>query len=262
MVLLLKTTPMKLRRACDDGRFAERTVQAIYSSSVLSFDAWEDIEIGDQLSYELPNGKTKTMEITELDAPPPAPTRSSLSPNRIYGHYRVVDTNAAPRRLKAMTLPGMHAQISAVSGTQFASGHYDEAVFNALKAVEDRFQQLTGSPKGQSGSTLIGKNLMSKVFDEKSPLLDITSDIANEEQKKDQREGYKFLFMGAALGLRNTRGHGGPLHTQEEEALEMLSLASLLMRRLDEGEKRLPQPRHKQPIQKLPPGIGGAVSRS
>jgi hypothetical protein len=38
----------------------------------------------------------------------------------------------------------MHPLISAASGSQVASHHYDEAVFNAFKAVEDRVQHVTG----------------------------------------------------------------------------------------------------------------------
>ena len=68
-------------------------------------------------------------------------------------------------------------------------------------------------------------------------------------------------FMGGAQGLRNTRGHGLSLQTVEQEAMEALATASLLMRALDRAEKRLPQKRSKPPIQKLPAGIGGAASR-
>lgn len=45
--------------------------------------------------------------------------------------------------------------------------------------------------------------------------------------------------MGAVQGIRNPRGHGGDLDTQEDEASEMLALASLLMRALDRAEEHL-----------------------
>jgi uncharacterized protein (TIGR02391 family) len=156
----------------------------------------------------------------------------------------------------------MHQLISAASGSQVASHHYDEAVFNAFKAVEDRVQLLTGNPKTKSGSQMSGKSLMASIFDEQDPALDVTSQNANDSQNANEAEGFKFLFMGGALGIRNPRGHGPDLQTEEQEALEMLALAGLLMRRLDRAEKRLPKPRNKRTIQKLPPGIGGAVSRS
>jgi uncharacterized protein (TIGR02391 family) len=123
-------------------------------------------------------------------------------------------------------------------------------------------QALTGYPKNRKGVPLSGKGLMTTVFSEQAPLLDITSENAHEAQKAYEREGFMYLFMGAAQALRNTRGHGPNLQTDEEEAMEMLATASLLMHALDRAEKRLPQPRHKRPIQKLPKGIGGATGRT
>jgi hypothetical protein len=46
--------------------------------------------------------------------------------------------------------------------------------------------------------------------------------------------------MGGAQGLRNPRGHGPDLQTIEQETMEMLAFASLLMRALDRTEKRKP----------------------
>ena len=141
-----------------------------------------------------------------------------------------------------VTLAGMHPLISAVSGTKVASQHYDNAVFDAFKAVEERVQALTGS-------TLSGKSLMANVFNEQSAQLDITSVHANEAQKADEREGFKFLFMGASMRLRNPRAHGADLKTAEQETMTMLATASVLMYALDRAEKRKPP----KPVKKLPP---------
>jgi uncharacterized protein (TIGR02391 family) len=132
-----------------------------------------------------------------------------------------------------VSIPDLHMLISDASGTQFASGHYDAAVFAALKAVEHRVQRLTGS-------TDTGKTLMANIFSGKSPALDITHDNVGEKQKADEAEGFKFLFMGATQGLRNPRAHGADLQTDQQEAMEMLATASLLMRALDRAEKRIP----------------------
>jgi uncharacterized protein (TIGR02391 family) len=126
----------------------------------------------------------------------------------------------------------LHRLVVAASGGQFANGHRDDAVFNAFKAVENRVKML-------SGKSEIGKRLMTYVFNENAPTLDITTPNADVEQKADEREGFKFLFMGATLGLRNTRGHGGHLNTPQDEAAEMLALASLLMRALDRAEEQI-----------------------
>jgi uncharacterized protein (TIGR02391 family) len=206
-----------------------------------------DIEVDDEVSYSLPNGKTRTMRITEVNVLQ-APRGFPSDLDHTECKYKVVTTKPVGQP-KRVSLPGMHSLISAASGSQIASHHYDEAVFNGFKAVEGRVQHLTGDPKTKSGSPMSGKPLMASTFDEQNPALDITSQNANDSQKADEAEGFKFLFMGGALGIRNPRGHRPDFQTDEQEALEMLALASLLMRRLDGAEKRLPQPRHKQPIQ-------------
>jgi uncharacterized protein (TIGR02391 family) len=134
---------------------------------------------------------------------------------------------------KPVDIPNLHPSISAASGVHFANRHYDDAVFAALKAVEHRVRALTGS-------TDSGKTLMANVFNEKSATLDIAHDNADDRQKADEAEGFKFLFMGATQGLRNPRAHGAHLQTEEQEAMEMLAAASLLMRALDRAEKRMP----------------------
>lgn len=136
--------------------------------------------------------------------------------------------DAAP----AGSLSRLHPLIVKSSGPLFTDGHYDDAVFKGYKAIEDRVKRL-------SDKSEIGKRLMTYVFNEKVPALDITSPNSDEEQKADEREGFKFLFMGSAQGLRNPRGHGGDLDTPEDEAAEMLALASLLMRVLDRAEEQL-----------------------
>lgn len=46
------------------------------------------------------------------------------------------------------------------------------------------------------------------------------------------------MFMGAVVGIRNPRAHEQFEAMDENEALEELAFASLLMRRLDDAEAR------------------------
>jgi uncharacterized protein (TIGR02391 family) len=251
----IRGTMMKQRRVADDGTVTEGDIEAmdLGLKDGLTFRIDADVEEGDQISYTLASGKERVMRIYDIEVR--QDPRGGTNPlDHIGAKYTVVTSKAALRQPSPVTLPGQHPLISAASGSKVASGHYDNAVFDAFKAVEDRVQALTGS-------TLSGKPLMANVFNEQNPLLDITTDTANDAQKADQREGYKFLFMGASQGLRNPRAHGADLKTEEAEAMEVLATASHLMRALDRAEKRLPKPQHKRPIQKLPKGIGGATGR-
>ncbi|MFG1933025.1 TIGR02391 family protein [Mycobacterium sp. NPDC048908] len=231
---------MKLRRVADDGTVTEFDIQAqdLGHEHGITFSVDADVEDGDEVTDTLPNGKIKTMRLREVqvrEMPFPGATKDL---DHTGAKYDVVSGRTALRQPTPVSLPGLHPLISAASGSQIASRHYDDAVFNACKAVEDRVQALTGYPKNAKGVALSGKGLMGKVFDEQAPLLDITSDGANEAQKTDEREGFKYLFMGVAQGLRNPRGHGPNLQTAEHVAMEMLAMTSTLMRSLDRAELR------------------------
>lgn len=225
----VKSKTMKLRRVADDGAVKDFDIQGIDlgQKDGLTFSVDADVEIGDEVTEILPNGKSKTMRLREVQV-----HQSPFATGRLdhtAAKYEVVSDRAALRQPTPITLPGLHSLISTASGSQVASRHYDNAVFDAFKAVEDRVKKLTGE-------TDIGRRLMTSVFNEQNPLLDITSDNADADQQDDEREGFRFLFMGGAQGIRNPRGHGPDLATDEQEALEMLAFASLLMRRLDRAE--------------------------
>jgi uncharacterized protein (TIGR02391 family) len=235
----IKGTTMKLRRVADDGTVTEFDIQGqdLGQKDGVTFSVDADVEVGDEVTETLPNGKLKTMRLLEVQV------FQSPFGTKLLDHtgakYEVETARAAVRQPTPVSLPGLHQLVSAASGSQIATRHYDDAVFNAFKAVEDRVQALTGHPKTPKGVPLSGKGLMTSVFNEQNPQLDITSDNANVNQQADEREGFKFLFMGGAQALRNTRGHGPNLQTGEQETMEMLASASLLMRRLDRAEARL-----------------------
>jgi len=228
----IKGKTMKLRRVADDGTVTEFDIQAqdLGRKDGITFSVDADVEDGDEVTDTLPNGKMKTMRLREVQV------FQSPFGTRMLDHtgakYDVVPGRAALRQPTPVSLPGLHPLISAASGSQIASGHYDNAVFDAFKAIEDRIKTLTGN-------TEISKRLMTAVFNEQNPQLDITSTNSDANQKADEREGFKFLFMGGAQALRNTRGHGPSHETGEQEAMEMLAMASLLMRALDRAEVRL-----------------------
>lgn len=223
---------MKLRRVADDGIVHEFDIQGmdLGQNDGLTFSVDADVEVGDEVTEILPNGKKKTMRLREVQVFQSPFGTGSL--DHTGAKYDVVSGKAALRQPTPVSLPGLHGLISAASGSQIATSHYDDAVFNAFKAVEDRVKTLTGH-------TEIGKRLMTAVFNEQNPQLDITSRNADPGQKADEREGFKFLFMGGAQALRNTRGHGPSLGTGEQEAMQMLATASLLMRALDRAEIRI-----------------------
>lgn len=224
---------MRLRRVLDSGDIYEAEINAQDLGLVhgITFKVDAEVEEGDEITDTLPNGKERVMRIHDIEVHQnPFGGRGAL--DHTGAKYTVVNPKAVLRQPAPVTLPGLHPLVSRVSGSHIATNHHDTAVFEALKIVEDRVKTL-------SGRSDIGKRLMTAVFNEQAPLLDVTSDNADADQQDDEREGFKFLFMGAAQALRNTRGHGPSLQTDPQEAMEMLATASLLMRVLDRAEKRL-----------------------
>ena len=81
---------------------------------------------------------------------------------------------------------------------------------------------------------------MAKAFDQDKPLLALNDGLSTSD--RDEQEGFKLLFMGAMQGVRNPKAHDLFDQLAEEPALDYLAFASLLMRRLDDAEERLPGP--------------------
>jgi uncharacterized protein (TIGR02391 family) len=123
-------------------------------------------------------------------------------------------------------IAALHADIRQAT-ERFLDDHLDVAIFEAFKAVNLRV-------KAMSGLNLDGSDLMAKAFsieghlDPAIRLADLSS-----ETGKNIQTGFRFIFMGAVRGIRNPDAHELFEPMNDEEAFEELSLASMLMRRLD-----------------------------
>ena len=105
----------------------------------------------------------------------------------------------------------------------FDSGHYNIAVHEAFKALDNYIQGRV------SEHHLSGTTLMDQVFSPNAPKL-VWSDRKTRTQK-DQQAGYHRIFSGAMLGIRNPTGHEFGWIDEPEEALECIVLAQHLLRR-------------------------------
>jgi uncharacterized protein (TIGR02391 family) len=107
----------------------------------------------------------------------------------------------------------------------FDDGHWEQSVFEAFKYIEKEVKRISGV-RGKAGF-----DLMMNVFNEDNALVNLNS-LATDSDIDEQR-GYRFIFAGAAAGIRNPRGHELEIGDTPDEALDYLALASLLLRRLD-----------------------------
>jgi uncharacterized protein (TIGR02391 family) len=79
-----------------------------------------------------------------------------------------------------------------------------------------------------------GEALMMEAFKEDGPKIQLTP--CGTVTEKDEQRGYRFLFAGAAVGLRNPRGHEAEVVDDLETCLSHLSFATMLPRRLDRAD--------------------------
>ncbi len=120
-----------------------------------------------------------------------------------------------------------HPRVIEVSESLFKTGNYSSAIFEAFKAVHNHVQDKTGL-------TLDGVNLMEKVFNENKPILQLNELLDSTD--KNEQKGFRYLFMGSQMGVRNPKAHKNVEQEDPKRTLEYLSIASLLMKRIDESK--------------------------
>lgn len=129
---------------------------------------------------------------------------------------------------KLYDLMELHPKIVEVTRSQFKSGHYSEAIFNAFRCIEIRVKKKSGLKKR-------GWSLMQDAFNENHPRIKINS--MQNDYEIDEQAGFKHIYAGAMLGIRNPKAHADIKQKDSHRTLEYLSLASLLVKRVEEGEK-------------------------
>jgi uncharacterized protein (TIGR02391 family) len=127
----------------------------------------------------------------------------------------------------AEQLVKLHPRIASVAQKLFRDGHYAQASFEALKAVELALRE-------RSGLDLSGRELAEKALAGDPPRLAVSRHRGRTGS--DEQEGVRFLFMGAMQGLRNPGGHELAA-LDRQEAIEQLAVAGLLMRWLDTSRR-------------------------
>ena len=120
----------------------------------------------------------------------------------------------------------IHPTLPAKVRKLFDDGYYAEATFEAFKYLDKKIQKYAGIAES-------GFKLMMAAFDKNKPLVQLTPLTTTSE--KDEQEGFRFVFAGGVLAIRNPRGHEFNVTDDPDVCLDHLAFVSLLIRRLEQS---------------------------
>jgi uncharacterized protein (TIGR02391 family) len=118
----------------------------------------------------------------------------------------------------------LHPRIGDRMRSQFLLGEYELAAFAAMREVEIRVRELAGASASD-----IGVPLMTKAFKDGGPLRDRTADGGEQTAMMN-------LFQGAIGVFKNPTSHRQVDYANPTIASEVVLLADLLLRMLDERQ--------------------------
>ena len=151
------------------------------------------------------------------------------------GHADKATTLDAARaragRLKAaLESRVVHAEVLNYCRAELLDENYFHAVFEATKGVAERIRLLSGL----NGD---GADLVSKAFAGQQPVLTLGS-LTTESEKSEQK-GFANLLIGLFGAVRNPLAHAPKTNwpMSEQDALDILTLVSLIHRKLDGATK-------------------------
>jgi uncharacterized protein (TIGR02391 family) len=139
----------------------------------------------------------------------------------------------AGRLHAALVTRQVHEDVLKFCKAELLEENYFHAVFEAMKSIASKIRAL-------SGLTDDGAPLVQQAFgiaDGKSPLLAINN-LVTETDRGEQR-GFANLLVGLFGTIRNPLGHNPKIEwdMSEQDALDILTTASLIHRKLDRAHR-------------------------
>jgi uncharacterized protein (TIGR02391 family) len=135
----------------------------------------------------------------------------------------------AGRLRKLLEVRKVHADVLHFCRAELLQENYFHAVFEATKSIADKIRNM-------SGLTSDGSDLVDEAFGiGKKDYPVIAFNSLQTETEKSEHSGLMNLVKGLFGTFRNTTAHAPKIKwvIEEQDALDMLSLASLLHRRID-----------------------------
>lgn len=154
---------------------------------------------------------------------------------KVYSCSHAQTISEASQRAQALrdclTTRGVHPDVLRFCRAELVADNYFHAVLEATKSVADKLRSRTGCI--EDGASLVDKALAGDL-----PILAINP-LSTESQRSEQR-GFANLVKGTFGMFRNTTAHQARIQwtMSKSDAEDLLSLVSLIHRRLDSALKR------------------------
>ena len=125
----------------------------------------------------------------------------------------------------------VHPRIKLLAQPRFESGFFGDAIEASFKEVNEVVKRIYREVAQQEAD---GAGLMTSSFSLGNPVIRLTP--LDTDTDKNIQQGYMQIFAGAMTGIRNPKAHGN-LNPDARKTLHLISLASLLMYKVDERIK-------------------------
>lgn len=140
-------------------------------------------------------------------------------------------TQAAARATKLrenLVLRKVHPDVLRYCKEELLVDNYFHSVFEATKSVAEKIRQ-------RSGLNSDGADLIDQAFSFKSAIPCLALNSLQTESEQSEQKGFMNLLKGLFGTFRNTTAHAPKItwKMEEQDALDILSLVSLVHRRLD-----------------------------
>lgn len=138
------------------------------------------------------------------------------------------------RKTQYFTKYELHPRIREVALSQFENNDFKGAIQNALVEVIDQVKVKSNYPVSSTGRELDGDDLMNHVFGCDNQIPKIKFNGLHSSLDKTEQRGLMNLYKGI-VGVRDKKAHLNFIQSDPLKTIEYMSLASLLIRLLDEN---------------------------
>jgi uncharacterized protein (TIGR02391 family) len=138
-------------------------------------------------------------------------------------------------RVELFSRYDLHPEIKRVAFSQFENKDFRGAILNAFIEIVEQVKVKTGRPKDKNGRDLDGDDLMNKIFGcDGDQVPQVKFNALRDSLDRAEQRGLMYLFKGV-VGIRDKKAHLNFIQNDPLKTIEYLSLASLLLRLLDEN---------------------------